>query len=459
MKNDRTCVIGGGPAGLTAVKALRDHGVEVVAYDCRGGVGGVWRARGEQHLPGVYSSLRTNTSAPKSGFADYPMPADFPDYPRHDQVLSYFEEYAREFGLERCYRFRHSVVQVARIDDGYRVSVRTPDGDVRHENFGQVVVASGSYTTPRWPEFTGELQGRVIHAAHYRSNELARGKRVVVMGIGSSAADIAVDTSKVAERVFLSTRRSGYILPRYLFGRTLDSYYSPRSNRIPSWLAARLLRGMLWVSVGSQQSYGLPKPPYEIGHRRPALNDEILGLIRDGSIEVRPGIERLDGERVQFTEGPAEEVDLVVCATGYETEFPFLPEEFRRDMPALRRAYLHTTPEGPEGLHFVGFVEVFGATFPIYEAQAKLVAEVIAGRLRLPPVERRRDVMEQWGLANAAKFGRDVNKLPLVDYYFYLELIARERRRCLLGDGAAGRLTSKISQLAAKVRASAEPRP
>ena len=89
-----------------------------------------------------------------------------------------------------------------------------------------MLVANGHHWDPRWPEpaFPGaeEFEGEQMHVHHYREPDVLRGKRVLVLGIGNSAVDIAVESSRIADKTFLAMRRGAYVLPKYLNGKPID---------------------------------------------------------------------------------------------------------------------------------------------------------------------------------------------------------------------------------------------
>ena len=160
-------------------------------------------------------------------YAAYPMPESLPDYPDHRQIAQYFDDYVDHFGLRDKITFRTEVTRVIPVDDGYEVTVRSRDGgepETRH--YREVVVANGHHWDPRWPEpsFPGSesFPGEQMHAHYYRTPEPLIGKRVLVLGIGNSACDIAVESSRVAESTDLAMRRGAHILPKYMFGIPTD---------------------------------------------------------------------------------------------------------------------------------------------------------------------------------------------------------------------------------------------
>ena len=187
------------------------------------------------------------------------MPRSYPDYPHHTQIAAYFEAYVDHFGVRDTIRFETTVAHARRGADGVW-DLELADGSV--ERFDALVVANGHHWDPRWPEpmFPGHetFTGTQIHAHDYRDSDLFAGRRALILGMGNSAMDIAVESSHVAERTFLAARRGAWILPKYLFGRPVDQL--PNDPRLPVWLRMRVFETMIRLFVGTPEKYGLPRP-------------------------------------------------------------------------------------------------------------------------------------------------------------------------------------------------------
>src|SRR5690348_14857016 len=225
---ERVCIIGAGSAGLPACQVLHERGVPFDCYEAGSHVGGNWRYLNDNGLSSAYRSLHINTSKNLTQYRAYPMPADYPPYPHHTQMARYFDDYVDHFGFRDNILFRTRVTRVEPADGGgWNVTARNWDTGVETTRFYRaVLVANGHHSVPRWPEpdFPGAdtFTGTQIHSHDYRVPEEYAGKRVVVVGFGNSASDIAVETSNVAERTFLSLRRGGYVFPKFMFGKASD---------------------------------------------------------------------------------------------------------------------------------------------------------------------------------------------------------------------------------------------
>ncbi|MCQ4212523.1 flavin-containing monooxygenase [Streptomyces longispororuber] len=409
----RVAVIGAGAAGLATVKALLDVGAEPVAYEQGDRPGGLWVRDNSSGLSPAYASLHLNTSKGRTQFADFPMPADWPDYPSADLVAGYLADYCAAFGLAAHIRFGTTVTSVERSADGagagagWTVTSDAGDGGTATERFDAVVVANGHNWDPRWPDpaYPGTFHGTQMHAHDHRTAEAFRDRHVLVVGMGNSAMDIAVDASHVARGpVLLSARHGVHIVPKYLFGRPSDATGGALAV-LPWRLRQRVAETMLRLAVGTPQRYGLPAPAGGLFQNHPTISDTILHRLTHGEVTARPGVERLDGDHVVFTDGRRERVDVIVWATGYRVSIPFLSERWLGADPERLRLYKRVFHLDDPSLCFVGLMQSTGAALPVVEAQAKLAAAHFGGGYALPsPDDQRRAAahalraaVERWG--------------------------------------------------------------
>jgi cation diffusion facilitator CzcD-associated flavoprotein CzcO len=266
-----------------------------------------------------------------------------------------------------------------------------------------------------------------MHAHHYVDNEDMRGKNVVVLGMGNSAMDIAVEASLVADRVFLAARRGAYIIPKYLWGRPLDQM--GLSPRIPWPIRRTILQLLIGSTTGSLERYGLPKPDHKIGEAHPTISDQILSRLTHGEIEPKPNIAALEGSSVRFADGSVEPADVVVYCTGYKVTFPFFDESFiaapNNDLPLFRRVF---HPEIPN-VFFMALLQPLGATMPLAEAQGAWVGEYLRGEYALPPARALRRDMERERRRMFKRYTASPRHTMQVDFDDYLLDLARERAR------------------------------
>jgi len=413
---------------LTVLKALKEAGLPAVCFEKGSKIGGNWVFDNDNQQSRIYRSLRINTSRNRMQFSDFPMPADYPDYAGHEQVAGYFDAYAEAFGLRSSIRFQSAVSGVAPHGAGYRV--RLSDGS--EHDFGAVVVANGHHWDPAYPDPAppGQLDGVVMHSHDYVSPDEPhglRGKRVVVVGIGNSAVDIASELARAGGQVTLAVRRGAWVLPKFVLGRPID-----QPGLVPStWSdAAKTRIAELWyrLLVGQPGAYGLPEPDHHLGHAHPTLSDELRPLLRDGRITPRSAIARFAGNVVHFQDGSRTPADAVVFCTGYKVTFPFFDPSFvaapDNELPLFLRCF-HLQHRG---LMFAGLAQPLGAIMPLVEAQGRLFARYLSGDYELPEPDEMRKRTEREREHVRRRFVATRRHTMQVDFDRYLADLEREMR-------------------------------
>lgn len=369
----RYCVIGAGAAGLSALHQLRRAGHEAVAYEKTDRVGGHWHTD--------YEALHLITSRDTTHFEDFPMPADYPHFPRRDQVRDYIESYADARGLREHIRFStsvESVVPVASADtpgsDGWTVTLST--GEVEH--FDGVLVANGHLWDKKVPSVPGRFDGVQLHSSEYRNVGDLAGTRVLVVGAGNSGCDLAVDVAQHRLEADVVMIQGLHFQPKSYFGvpRQEVGWLSQFSADEQDFINRLLSK----VSLGDPESYGMPAPEAPtLAGGATTVNTLLPYWIHHGRVGVRPGIERFDGHTVHFVDGSSAEYDSILWATGFNVKLPFLDQgliPWERGVPLRHAAGI--LPEGTEQLYFIGLIAPRGPQIPIYGMQAKLAARMIA---------------------------------------------------------------------------------
>ncbi|MEZ5117616.1 MAG: NAD(P)-binding domain-containing protein [Candidatus Nanopelagicales bacterium] len=322
------CVIGGGPHGLSALKALLQNGIDADGYEREADVGGNWNYAGENAR--VYESTHLISTKPFTQFPDFPMPDDYPDYPSHWQVHRYLRRYAEHFGLLDRIALSTEVVRAVPVEgtDQWDVTVRyRGTGEERTLRYAGVVVANGHNWWPKVPTYPGQdsFTGQVIHSADYKGAEILRGKRVLVVGAGNTGCDVAVESAQNARETYHSTRRGYYYNPKYAMGRPSDQTADLLlALRLPLALRRAAFKATLRLTVGDFTKFGLQKPDHKFFETHPIVNQQLVYYVGHGDIAPKPDVERIDGPWVIFTDGTSSEVDLIVFCTGYLAVFPFL---------------------------------------------------------------------------------------------------------------------------------------
>ena len=438
-------MIGAGSSGIAAAQVLSARGIDFDCFEIGSAVGGNWRYLNDNGLSSAYRSLHINTSRRTMAYATFPMPEEYPDYPNHFQIARYFDDYVDHFGFRDRIRFRTEVTRAAPGEEGWIVEWRERDsGDEGTETYDSVLVANGHHWDARWPEppFPGQegFDGEQMHVHDYKEPDVMRGKRVLTLGIGNSATDVAVDAARFADASFLAMRRGAWIVPKYVGSRPTDELAPDLLSRLPLAVQRFLLARTIFKAAGKPMDYGLPEPDHKLAEAHPTVSSDLLPRLGHGDITVKPNIAEFPGGRtVRFEDGTEEQIDLIIYCTGYKITFPFFDEGLvaapDNRIPLYRRV-VH--PELP-GLYFIGLVQPLGAIMPIAERQSEWVADLIEGKADLPGEERMREVIEREDARMAKRYVASKRHTIQVDFMPYMRAIDRERRGGLLGRLRAGR--------------------
>ena len=415
-----TCVIGAGVSGLTAGKALSDARVPYTCFETSDRIGGNWAFKNPNGRSSAYRSLHIDTSRQRISFADFPMGPEYPDFPHHSEIFEWLNRYADEFSLRDNIRFNTSVESAQRLPNGgWRI--RTDDGT--EHRFDALLVGNGHHWDPRLPEFPGSFDGPTLHSHHYvdPTDPIdVTGKNVLVVGIGNSAVDIVSEVSRpgVAKNTFVSTRSGAWVMPKYVFGRPIDTI-TKTNPRVPLWLQRRIAGVIQRIVSGNPENFGLPRPNHRFLEAHPTVSSEFLLRLGSGDAKAKPDIAELLGDRVRFADGSVEETDVIIYATGYKISFPFFDPTFLSAPDNKLRLYKRMFAPGIDDLAFIGLAQPIPTLFPFVEMQSKLLARYLAGEWALPsPTQMERSIAE-----DEAKFVKHYSSRPRhtmqVDFYLY----------------------------------------
>ena len=364
-------IIGAGPMGLCAARQLLKHGIEFVGFEQHHDVGGLWDIDNPHST--MYQSAHLISSKTTTEFREFPMPAHVAPYPHHSQMREYFRQYARHFDLYRHFQLGTQVRSVKRLSTGWELISQSGDA-LRTWRFDGILIANGTLHTPNQPQLPGDFSGQVIHSAAYKDAGQFTGKRVLIVGCGNSACDIAVDAVHHAASVDLSVRRGYHFLPKFFLGRPIDTFSGavrlPR--RLKQWLDGLIVRSL----IGKPSHYGLPDPDYRLYESHPVMNALVLHHLGHGDIRPRTDVQHCDGQRVTFTDGTHGDYDLVVQATGYRLNYPFIARE-ELNWPTEAGApqlYLNVFHPEHDDIFMLGMIEASGLGWQGRDEQAELVA-------------------------------------------------------------------------------------
>lgn len=416
LKPGKLAIVGAGTSGVVCAKVMRQRGVQVEVFEKGSYVGGIWRFGNDNGMSNIYRSLHINTSKRMMQLSDYPMPPDTAEYPSHTEIINYFDSYVAHFNVAPCIRFNTEVVSVEKSNDGlWCLTLRNAEGQWQ-QWFENVVIANGHHWDPRMATFPGHFDGEQFHAHHYvdiKEPVDMAGKRVVVIGAGNSAMDIAcelgqalrMDMSSPAEqrtgpsRVLLSQRSGVWVCPKVLGNTPQDSKVRnpmvrpstkeklmrtlvPKRVRTAlfNYFAERMIRGI----VGDPERVGLKPPQDRFSQRHGTLSQEIHARLIHGDVQPKGNITELKGDRVRFEDGSEELADVLIHCSGYRITFPFFKPDFisapNNEIALWQRMAM---PEH-DGLFFVGLLQPKCAMMPVAELQSNFLADVVAGKAQLP---------------------------------------------------------------------------
>ncbi|XP_028442626.1 dimethylaniline monooxygenase [N-oxide-forming] 5-like [Perca flavescens] len=439
----KVAVIGAGISGLTSIKACLDEGLEPTCFESGHDIGGLWRFK-EKPEPGranIYQSVVINSSKEMMSLSDFPPPAELANNMHHSEVLLYMRLYAQAFKLLQHIHFKTTVVSVRQTPDfaatgQWEVETEGREGPRETRVFDAVMVCTGHYTQPHLPlsDFPGveTFKGRYFHSWEYRNTEGLQGKSVVVIGIGNSGGDIAVDVSRVAQKVYLSTRSGAWVVGRVgQGGLPADLVGTSRMDMMkqklfPSWIN-RMVEKKLDEAF-DHTLYGL-KPKHGFFEQIPVVNDDLPARIISGRVQVKPNVKEFRGSSVVFVDGSViDEVDVVVFATGYNYSFPFLPPALQAKSGYRLRLYKHVFPPvlTQPTLAVVGFIHGFGAINPLAEMQARWATRVFKGFTTLPSEETMMKEIEKDTVTMQLRYACSERNPLQVDYIPYLDSLAEQ---------------------------------
>ncbi|HSG44101.1 MAG TPA: NAD(P)/FAD-dependent oxidoreductase [Anaerolineales bacterium] len=347
MSKINTIIIGAGAAGLATGACLKQAGIPNIILEQSNQVGATWRKH--------YDRLHLHTDKRNSQLPFLPMPKDFPRYPARDQVVSYLENYAKQFKLDIF--FDQQVTSVKRIDGQWHVQTES----MLH-SAPNLVVACGYSRQPLKPEWPGldTFPGKIIHSLEYKNGAKFKGQKVLVVGFGNSGGEIAMDLHEHGAESNIAVRSAVNVIPKEIAGIPFLNFAIPQ-NFMPAWLADGINAPIVRMLIGDITKYGLKKLPYgPVAQARkdrqiPLIDIGTMKLIRKGHVKVHPGLESFSGNRIKFEGGQEAEFDAIVLATGYRPRV----NDFLEDASSAFDEEGTPTSTGKEspipGLYFCGF--------------------------------------------------------------------------------------------------------
>lgn len=377
------CIIGAGPSGLPAIKNLIDAGISVIAYDYNSDVGGNWIYNENESHSSVFETTHIISSKTLSQYEDFPFRPEVSDYPSHEELRHYFQSYAKHFKLYQHIEFNTLVKSCERKDNGLWEVTTIKDELKQVVIFTDLVVCNGHHWEPKYPNYPGKFSGSFLHSHQYKKAAPFAGKKVLVIGGGNSACDVAVESSRVSAKTAISWRRGYRIIPKFLMGKPTD-VFATKMRFLPIYLR-NLLAGLIAkINNGSNNVYGLQKPSHKFGATHPTINSELLYKIRHGKITPKVEIDHFEGRKVFFKDDTNEEFDVIIACTGFALAHPFFDEKFLNYREGPVPLYLKMFHPKYENLFFIGMFQPLGCIWPGAEQQSKLLALTIKKAWKRP---------------------------------------------------------------------------
>jgi len=361
---DKHLIIGAGFIGLGIAQALKAAKIAYDQVERSDRLGGNW-------YHGVYTTAHIISSRKITQFQDFPMPKDYPDFPSAAQMLSYLESFAEHYDLPSNIELEREVSLVNPITNNLW-SVKFANGEQRI--YKGIIMCNGHHWHQRFPKFSGSFDGEIIHSKEYKRPEQLRGKKVLVIGGGNSACDIAAEAGRIASKSVLSLRESVWFLPKAIAGIPFCDLIQ---WWMPEWFQKLFAYLVIRFTFGTHQSYGLEKPKHQIFAKHPTLNNEVPYYLQHGRIIPKPEVKFLDGNEVEFSDRTREKIDLIVCATGYYVSYPFLHPSLQRVRGSIVDCYAGSFLDDYKGLYFIGWGQARGGVGSLMSAYAPIFARLL----------------------------------------------------------------------------------
>jgi len=309
--------------------------------------------------------------------SNFPMPSHYPDFPSAKQVLEYLKSYSAHFKLDQHIQFNTDVAKIHPILDGSKWEVILGSGEKRI--YKGVIICNGHDWDSYIPTYPGKPTLEIIHSRQYRNPEILKGKRVLVVGGGNSATDIACDAAQFAKSSQLSLRRGYWFIPRMIYGRPIAEMFI---HWAPHWFQQIYIEIAIRVAYGDFTEYGLERPTHTLFEHPVSVADQLFHEIRKGRVRVKKDICRIDKNTVSFVDGSEEEIDLIVFGTGYKPSIPMAAHliSYEGRIAQLLHGVVHPRLKN---LYVLGYGQARSGCGPLLHAGASTILKCVQTQEKL----------------------------------------------------------------------------
>lgn len=364
-------IVGAGPAGLAIAGRLKNTGEDFIILEASKNVGNSWRNH--------YDRLHLHTVKKYSHLPHLPFKEALPQYVSKNDFVNYMEDYISHFGIEP--KYGHPVEAIEKSDIGWKVT--TSKDEFQAEN---VIVATGYNRVPIVPNWKGveTFQKSLTHSKEYKNHEPFVGKKVLIIGMGNTGAEIALDLAEHDIEVSISLRSAINIVPREFYGRATQET-AMKLRKLPNWLADKIGLILREITIGNLKKYGIERPAEAPNAqvrnygKIPVIDLGTVKMIKEGKIKMLPNVSQFNTHSILFTDGQEKEFDEVILATGYSaqiTDYLNLPKEYLDSKGTPQKAWFEE--DNLKGLYFIGFNTAYtGILNSIFIESEKIVNHIL----------------------------------------------------------------------------------
>lgn len=374
MTSINTIIIGAGPAGLAIAAHLRKRNLDFEIVEQSNKIANSWHNH--------YDRLCLHTVKQFSNLPYVPFPTHYPLYVTRLELVEYYENYAKQFNIQP--HFGETVENIVKVDDKWQVTTANKTTFLA----SNVVIATGTNRTPNVPTWEGQesFEGEIIHSRFYKNPTTYKGKKVLVVGMGNTGAEVALDLSEHGVDTSLSVRSPISIIPRDVNGRPVQ-VTAKQLAKLPKWLAQWISKQIRKIVIGDLTKHGVPistmDPTEQLitTGKTPVIDLGTAKHIKQGKIKVFPNVDQFYNTGIQFKDGVKQDFDVVLLATGYRADVEKMVEKMTNQLDKYNLPKEKVATNYHKGLYFIGYDNYkLGGLLGTIFTDSELIAEAIDGR-------------------------------------------------------------------------------